>query len=89
MINFTPQLINIFIWAGAAAATLYGLFLSYNILKLPTGNDKMREIASAIQEGATAYLTRQYMVVAIVALVAASLISGSNFTHFIVAGRKF
>lgn len=74
MINFTPQLINIFIWAGAAAATLYGLFLSYNILKLPTGNDKMREIASAIQEGATAYLTRQYMVVAIVALVAASLI---------------
>lgn len=74
MINFTPQLINIFIWAGAAAATLYGIILSYNILKLPTGNDKMREIASAIQEGATAYLTRQYMVVAIVALVAASLI---------------
>jgi K(+)-stimulated pyrophosphate-energized sodium pump len=74
MINFSPQLIDIFIWSGAAAATLYGIFLSYTILKLPTGNDKMREIASAIQEGASAYLTRQYMVVAVVALVAASLI---------------
>ena len=63
-----------FIWAGAVAATLYGIILSALILKLPTGNDKMREIASAIQEGASAYLIRQYMVVALVALVAASLI---------------
>lgn len=70
----TPQNLNILIWAGAAAATLYGAFLSYTILKLPTGNDKMRAIASAIQEGATAYLTRQYMVVALVALVVAALV---------------
>src|SRR3989344_2053278 len=72
--NFTPESLNLFIWAGAVAATLYGIILSALILKLPTGNDKMREIASAIQEGASAYLIRQYMVVALVALVAASLI---------------
>lgn len=72
--QLTPQNLNLFIWAGAAAATIYGLVLSFLILKLPTGNDKMREIASAIQEGARAYLTRQYMVVGLVALVIASLI---------------
>lgn len=72
--NLTDQNLNFFIWAGAAAATAYGIILSFNILKLPTGNDKMRSIAQAIQEGAVAYLTRQYMVVALVALVVASLI---------------
>ncbi len=73
MESFT-QNINLFIWAGAAAATLYGAFLSFNILKLPTGNEKMRAIAAAIQEGAAAYLTRQYMVVALVALVMTAFI---------------
>jgi len=73
-INFTPQLLNYFIWGGAVAATAYGLILAYLILKLPTGNDKMREIALAIQQGAAAYLTRQYMVVALVALVVTALI---------------
>lgn len=72
--SLTPQNLNILIWAGAIAATLYGAFLSWTILKLPTGNEKMRSISSAIQEGASAYLTRQYMVVALVALVVSSLI---------------
>lgn len=73
-LELTPQILNYFIWAGAIAATGYGIILAYLILQLPTGNDKMREIASAIQEGAKAYLTRQYMVVALVAVVAAALI---------------
>ncbi len=73
-LELTPQVLNIFIWAGAIAATGYGLLLSWLILKLPTGNDKMRGIASAIQEGATAYLTRQYMVVSLVAVVIAVLV---------------
>ena len=73
-LELTPQVLNIFIWAGAIAATGYGLVLSWLILKLPTGNDKMRGIASAIQEGATAYLTRQYMVVSLVAVVIAVLV---------------
>ncbi len=65
---------NLLIWGGALVATLYGLILTYIILKLPTGNEKMREIASAIQEGASAYLIRQYKVVAVVAVIVASLI---------------
>lgn len=73
-LELTPQVLNYFIWAGALSATAYGLILSYLILKLPTGNEKMRAIASAIQEGATAYLTRQYMVVSLVAVVIAVLI---------------
>jgi K(+)-stimulated pyrophosphate-energized sodium pump len=72
--NLTPEILNYFIWGGAVAATAYGLILAYLILKLPTGNDKMREIASAIQVGAMAYLTRQYMVVALVAVVMTVLI---------------
>lgn len=72
--NFLADKINLFIWAGSISATLYGLLLAYLILKLPTGSAKMVEIAKAIQEGAAAYLTRQYMVVALVALVVASLI---------------
>ncbi|EKD91485.1 MAG: hypothetical protein ACD_30C00005G0053 [uncultured bacterium] len=66
--------VDIFIWGAAGAATLYGLILSYLILRLPDGNEKMKEIASAIQEGAAAYLSRQYMVVSLVAVVLAALI---------------
>src|SRR3989344_1603047 len=73
-LQLTPEILNYFIWSAALAATGYGLILAWLILKLPTGNDKMREIASAIQEGARAYLTRQYMVVSLVAVVVAALI---------------
>lgn len=66
--------LNLLIWGAAIAATVYGLILAVLVLQLPTGNDKMREIALAIQQGAAAYLMRQYTVVAIVAVIAASLI---------------
>jgi len=48
-------------------------------MKAPTGNDRMREIAAAIQEGASAYLRRQYMtigMVGVVILIAAYLLIG-------------
>ncbi|MDO8686859.1 MAG: sodium-translocating pyrophosphatase [Candidatus Berkelbacteria bacterium] len=48
---------------------LYSLFLTFKVLSFPRGNEKMNEIADAIQEGASAYLIRQYKVVAVIGLI--------------------
>ena len=54
-----------------AITVLYGLILTRWVLSKPQGDDKMREIAATIQEGASAYLSRQYRTVAIVAVILA------------------
>jgi K(+)-stimulated pyrophosphate-energized sodium pump len=57
------------ILGSAILAIVYGLVTIRGIFKLPAGNAKMQEIARAIQEGANAFLNRQYRSVAIVAAI--------------------
>lgn len=61
--------ISYLIWASVAVALGYGFYLIVDVLKQPSGDEKMREIAKAIQIGAAAYLKRQYKVVAIIAAI--------------------
>ncbi len=54
---------------AAVLSVIYSLFLVRWVLKQPSGSPKMLEIARAIQEGARAYLNRQYKTVAFVAVI--------------------
>ena len=53
----------------AGVAVVYGIYLVYWLLSRPAGSERMQEIARAVQEGADAYLRKQYTTVAIVAIV--------------------
>jgi K(+)-stimulated pyrophosphate-energized sodium pump len=61
--------------ACAVAALVYGFWAIRTVLAAPTGNAKMQEIAAAIQEGASAYLNRQYTTIGIVAVVVAIIVA--------------
>src|ERR1700745_2787466 len=54
---------------GAGVAVGYGLYLTWWLLQQPAGNERMQEIARAVQEGAAAYLKKQYTTLAVVAIV--------------------
>jgi len=64
----------LFALACAAVAIIYGGVSIQWILSRPSGNDRMREIAAAIQQGASAYLNRQYTTIAIVGVILFALI---------------
>ena len=58
----------IFVFGSALAAIIYGLYTGFSVLKLSPGNERMQSIAKAIQEGANAYMNRQYLTIAFVGL---------------------
>lgn len=53
----------------AVLALLYGVYAIRAVVSAPAGTERMQEIAAAIQEGARAYLNRQYMTIAVVGIV--------------------
>ena len=55
----------------AAAGVIYGAVVTQRLLGLSAGNERMREISGAVQEGAKAYLNRQYTIIGLVAVVLA------------------
>lgn len=58
-----------FVIAAGLLALIYGIVMIKSILSLSTGTEQMQKIAAAIQEGARAYLNRQYQVITIVGVV--------------------
>jgi len=82
---------NAGLWFALACgvfALLYGGWSIQWILAQPTGNERMREIAAAIQEGASAYLNKQYTTIAVVGVILAVLIGiflgGATATGFVI-----
>jgi K(+)-stimulated pyrophosphate-energized sodium pump len=67
----------LFALACAVGAIAYGVVSIKWIMAKPTGNDRMREIAAAVQQGASAYLKRQYMTIGLVGIVLFLLIGFS------------
>ena len=62
----------------AGVAVGFGLYFTWWLLKQPAGSERMQEISRAVQEGAAAYLRRQYTTIAAVAVVPFLLIGFYN-----------
>ncbi|CAN5178531.1 sodium-translocating pyrophosphatase [soil metagenome] len=68
MTDFLTDYGVVFALLCAGAAVVYGAVITQRLLALSPGNERMREISGAVQEGAKAYLNRQYAIIAVVAV---------------------
>src|SRR5438874_5899300 len=71
--NLGSNLLYVAIGCGILAL-LYGIITSRQVLGMSPGNQRMIEVAAAIQEGAGAYLRRQYTTIAVVGIIVAVII---------------
>ena len=62
--------------ASGLVALAYGLYATRSVLSASAGTERMQEIAGAVQEGARAYLNRQYLTISIVGLVLFAILTG-------------
>ena len=67
-----------------ALALLYGIVTTRSVMAASTGTDRMRQIAAAIQEGARAYLNRQYTTIAMVGVVVAIILAATLGWHVMI-----
>jgi K(+)-stimulated pyrophosphate-energized sodium pump len=67
-----------------ALALLYGIITTRTVMAAPTGTDRMRQIAAAIQEGARAYLNRQYTTIGLVGIVIAIILWATLGLHVMI-----
>ena len=67
--------------ACGVLALVYGWFAYSQVMASGTGNDRMRAIAAAVQEGAQAYLNRQYKTIAIAGIVVAIILAATLGIH--------
>ncbi len=83
------QDVSMYLWAALVAslvAIAYGLWLARWVMQRPTGSEKMMAIARAIQEGANAYMVRQYKTVAWIGLVVFILVGISSLGWSVAFG---
>lgn len=75
MADFLVQYAFHIVLGSAGVSLLYALFLILNIVRQERGNEQMIQISDAIQEGAVAFLNRQYTVVAVIGLTLAAVLA--------------
>lgn len=83
--NQLPQCTDMLLIGSGVIALLYGFLTILSILKAGTGTEKMKQISHAIQEGARAYLNRQYLTIGVVGIVIFVLL-GSKLGWHVGAG---